>query len=152
MHHCTASHTHTRHPAGPCALSLSRDCAPIVRRLIDNVRQKIDAVRESVNEAASSEGGPAAVRAKASGALAAARGVGAQLGQLASKGKGFVKLAEDRKEGRGMFAAPASGCVSTEQLAACSNGGDASVGHAAALEAAANSGSGKRRPWWLCCC
>ena len=65
--------------------AMSDEQLALRKELIESVRRKVDGVRENVREAASSEGGHAAVKAKASGALAS---MAKQLG----KGKGFVKV------------------------------------------------------------
>ena len=117
--------------------------------LLENVRKKIDAVRTNVQEAASSEGGHAAARAKASSAIAA-------LAQM--RGKGFVKLAEDKLQGCGTFS-PAHAHAPTSPRCANGGGGDRSSTLAGGGAGASAGGSGSteadgkgKPPWWLCCC
>ena len=114
------------------------------KTLLDNVRMKIDAVRTNVQEAASSEGGHAATRAKASSALDA-------LAKM--RGKGFVKLAEDKHQGVGTFS-PAH--ANQPPSPRCANGGGSTLAGGAGASASGDLGSteadGKDKPWWLCCC
>jgi vacuolar-type H+-ATPase subunit E/Vma4 len=123
--------------------------------LIESVRRKIDNVRETVRQAASSEGGHAAVRAKASGTLASMANKAKQLG----KAKGFVKLEEDDRPSAG-----ANGCGSGGGLATAAEGGASSGGGAGANGGGVSSscglgppstegvGNGGKKAWWLCCC
>lgn len=131
------------------------------KTMVETVRKKIDAVRGNVSQMQqASEGGHAAVRAKASSTLASLQA------QLKGKGKGFNKLEADKKEGTGVFsasksAAVASGGESSPRGASSSCGGAADGGAGNGLGGAgASVGSGggtdaadgERKPWWLCCC
>ena len=125
------------------------------KQMIESVRRKIDSVRGHIQQAAlTTETGAGKAQNAAGKASSAAR----DALQALRQGKGFVKLQEDKREGKGCFSAskPSSGNGGSGSNVLLSPTGVADGSSSGAgggtSQSAADVEVSSNKPWFLCCC